>query len=131
MSEAPDKAVAGLEKLASDPAQHTKMARFRRLLPSIEKALSSGARRAAVLEVLAAEGLKLSPSMFNKYLTQARRAAPGSRKPPAQSAVRAAPPSPDATGDNEFGSHDPRAIDAIIKSPVDLNQLAKLTKGKK
>lgn len=137
MAPAPDKqadqaALARLDALASDTAKQPKAVRFRRLYDAIERALNNGIARHDVIQELTASGLELTPATFNKYLVAERKRSgritgSSSRSGPVQAAqVTTSPPEPSSTP--EFGSHDPRAIDAIINNPVDLEKLAKLGK---
>lgn len=135
---APDKfttdeaALKRLEALASDPAAVSKAAHFRRLYVGIEAALSKGVSYETVRNELKEVGLDLSPSTFKNYLLKERRRVghksdQNPQPPPATKAKAAATPPPAP----EYGSHDPRAIDAILNTPVDLEELARIgRKGK-
>ena len=138
MAPAPDKqadqaALARLDALASDTARQPKAVRFRRLYDAIERALNNGITRNDVIQELKASGLELTPATFNKYLVAERKRSgritgPNPRGGSQPQAAQAAASPPEPSPAPEFGSHDPRAIDAIINKPVDLEQLAKLGK---
>ena len=124
-------AIQRLAELATDASLPPKAARFRRLYPAIERALSNGIPHKAVVENLEGSGLVLTPKLFSKYLLLERRrratlgqAAPDSENPHAPGGTRAQAPSPVP----EYGAHDPRRLDAIINKPVNLDELAKLAK---
>lgn len=138
MASVPDKkvdqaALACLDALANDTAKQPKAVRFRRLYDAIERALNNGITRQDVIRELSASGLELTPATFNKYLVgeRKRNGRPIGRAPrgvvksgSTSSPIPLQAPSPEP----EYGSHDPRTIDAIINKSVDLEQLAKLAK---
>lgn len=62
----------GLLELIESDDQRTKMGRFADVYDLVERALTAGASRSAVIEKLAEAGLNLTPATFGSYLARSR-----------------------------------------------------------
>ncbi|MRK19068.1 hypothetical protein [Pseudomonas sp. JG-B] len=125
-----------LAQLASSEENRPKSARFRDVYSQVEDALAAGVSRASVLLVLKEGGLDLTLSTLDSYLRRCRNQAKekGVKKTRAILPQQASEPTREPSinkgseeeGDSESpGSHDPAALNKIIGSTVNLDQLAK------
>ena len=135
-----------LKALASDDTKRSKAARLRDVIDEVEATLAAGITRAAVVKMLAENGLEMSLATFNSELQKIRnkRGKPSvisglsnnqSITPTAQSANnpsvakscgKESEEDSDTTG---YGSNDPRTIDAIMRSTPDLEYYEKIAKN--
>lgn len=133
-----DKAVERLMALASRSKKRSKAAQLTDVIEAVETALAARVPRSEIIKDLAESGLELSLVYFDTALKRIRK----KRKAAASKSIDAAPmPSPAiqtkaaALGDSEekteYPAHDPRMIDQILGSTVDLDDLAKYAPKRK
>lgn len=146
----------GLRDLAKTSDRPTAKV-LRELLPEIEEALAAGVSRARIVEYLESKGLKVTVANLSVTLYRLRqertKAAPPAAMPaapamrpaptPASTASTSAPaglntPAPTPSTKPvapeekfEYGPHDPRRIDEILRNPPDMKYLQQLAKEKR
>ena len=127
-----------LNRLASNDEKRTQTARLRDLLEEIEATLASGVTRAAVVETLAKNGFNLPLGSFNSTLHRLRKkrnnnTVPVSKQVGQVKATSRIPKTEDEMDDPTpiSGTHNPSDLEAIIRTPVDLDALAKIGKKKR
>ncbi len=132
--------VEQLRTLASDDTKRSKAARLRDVIDEVEATLASGITRAEVVRRLSESGLEMALATFNSELQKIRNkrgrppAAPV--KPDNRPASRKDQPinNPAVAESNDdsepklVASHDPRDIDAIMRSTPDLEYYAKIAR---
>ncbi len=143
-----------LMALAADDTRRSKIARLTDIIEAIETVLSAGVRRSAVIDELADYGLKMTYHSFDSALRRIRKKRvkqsinpvntgdskslsdplikPGIKtiKPVTNRPVSVSD-STVSDGDSDasdYGSHDPRTIDAIMRSTPDLEYYAKIAR---
>ncbi|WP_107329150.1 hypothetical protein [Metapseudomonas otitidis] len=140
------KVVEDLQALAKQDSTRSKAARFRDVYAAVEEVLSAGVRQQAVVDVLANAGLEMTLGEFKTNLqrTRARAAkegnlprkkAPVAVAPPRAVAVQAATrPERSVAEEPEEQSELPKGgradLEEVMGRPVDLDQLAKISKRK-
>lgn len=136
-----------LKALASDDTKRSKAARLRDVIDEVEATLAAGITRAEVVKMLAENGLEMSLATFNSELQKVRNKrgkalvsqvmsnhqsiAKTARSDNTQSVVKT--DGNESNDDSEitagYGSHDPRSIDAIMRSTPDLEYYEKIAKN--
>lgn len=133
-----DKAVERLMALASRSKKRSKAAQLTDVIEAVETALAARVPRSEIIKDLAESGLDLSLVYFDTALKRIRK----KRKAAASKSNHAAPmPSPavqtkaaelgNSEEKTEYATHDPRMIDQILGSTVDLDDLAKYAPKRK
>lgn len=121
-----------LEEQTSRPTSR----RIAELLPEIEVALAQGFRRAQIVSALKTEGIDITPAMLSTYLHRLRKR-PATKTLPSESTSPSTPEAPSppevqATAgvvpNYQYGAHDPRRLDEVMRNRPDLKALAKLAK---
>jgi len=127
--------VERLRALATDDEKRSKTARLRDLIDDVEAALAAGVPRASVLEELNKHGLDMSLATFDTSLRRIRQKRSATLSmtekhpyPSLPTTQRIAAHNAKTT-DNQ--SHNPAALDEIIRDKPDLAALAKLAKRTK
>lgn len=127
-----------LKRLALDDGKRTQTARLGDLFEEIEAALASGVTRASIVETLAKNGFDLPLGSFNSTLHRLRKKRKGNTtavsKPVGQAkTANPIPKTEDGTDDPapSVGTHNPADLEAIFRTPVDLEALAKIGKKKR
>ena len=144
-----------LMELATDDTRRSKIARLTDIIDVVETVLSAGVRRSYVIDELAAYDLKMTYHSFDSALHRIRKkrgiqpSIPTTNNhsnalndPPKYPATQAVKPitnkpveesddteSEDYSDTTGYGSHDPRAIDAIMRSTPDLEYYAKIARN--
>jgi|GEM_PF-899683 len=132
--------VEQLRTLASDDAKRSKAARLRDVIDEVEATLAAGITRAEVVKKLSENGLEMALATFNSELQKIRK----KRGKPSVNSVKSNSrlvtktiqpvnkPSDTELDDDEepplVVSHDPRDIDAIMRSTPDLEYYAKIAR---
>ena len=132
--------VEQLRTLASDDAKRSKAARLRDVIDEVEATLAAGITRAEVVKKLSENGLEMALATFNSELQKIRK----KRGKPSVTSVKSnnqlvtktiqpvSKPSDTEPEDEEepplVVSHDPRDIDAIMRSTPDLEYYAKIAR---
>ena len=132
--------VEQLRTLASDDAKRSKAARLRDVIDEVEATLAAGITRAEVVKKLSENGLEMALATFNSELQKIRK----KRGKPSVTSVKSnnqlvtktiqpwSRPSDTEPDDDEepplVVSHDPRDIDAIMRSTPDLEYYAKIAR---
>ena len=140
--------------LAADDSRRSKVSRLEDIIEAIETVLSSGVRRSVVIDELAEYGLKMTYRSFDSALHKIRKnrvkpssspvntgdsnslsdplikpgiktIKPVTNKPVSMSDSTVSDGDSDAS---DYGSHDPRTIDAIMRSTPDLEYYAKIAR---
>jgi hypothetical protein len=144
-----------LLELAADDTKRSKIARLADVIDEVEAVLSAGVRRSHVIDELAAYGLRMTYHSFDSALCRIRKKRgmkssitatqnhsnalndppknpatktlkPTTYKPVEESSAVEVEDGSDASG---YGSHDPRAIDAIMRSTPDLEYYEKIARN--
>jgi hypothetical protein len=141
--------VEQLGVLASDDTKRSKAARLRDVIDEVEATLAAGITRSEVVKKLAENGLEMALATFNSELQKIRKKRGKPSVIPVksnnQSVTKKIQPTsiqPVIKSDSaeskdgskpadEYGSHDPRAIDAIMRSTPDLAKYERLYKESK
>jgi hypothetical protein len=121
-------------KARTDAAKPSHSQLVRDSLSAIESALAAGVTRAEIVEDLKASGAPMSIATLATYLARHRKAARDSAhklvqtpQPDTVAPSPSVPPlKPVPEGEPTYGAHDPRTLDAIMRSTPDLKALAKL-----
>lgn len=126
----PKNAREAIAALTQDYAKMSKSAIFRAHFEEIEKAIGCGVNQVAIVGALQKSGIDLPLATFKKYLYRERRRSKSSvPAPPFRSDGPLATKTTHAPEKSAFVRSDPRALDAIIHSTPDLDQLAKMRKA--
>jgi hypothetical protein len=131
-----DAFTASLERSA-DEHPPSKARRIAALLPQIAAALAEGSSRAHIVKALLAVGVEVTPNQLSNVMSRLRRQQPGTEGSAAVlapvpgitsvSTLAAAAARPVAgRAPSQFGSHDPRLLDEVMRSTPDMKALAKL-----
>jgi len=138
--------IAQLKALASDDTKRSKAARLREIIDEVEVTLATGITRAAVVKMLAENGLEMSLATFNSELQKIRNkrgknsvsqviqnnqsitqsAQSANNQSVANSVGKESENDSDTAG---YGSNDPRTIDAIMRSTPDLEYYEKIARN--
>jgi hypothetical protein len=131
-----DAFTASLERSAAEHPP-SKARRIAALLPQIAAALAAGTSRAHIVTALLAVGVEVTPNQLSNVMTRLRRQLPGAEcsaavpapvtgvtSVPTLAAAAAKPVT--GTAPSQFGSHDPRLLDEVMRSTPDMKALAKL-----
>ena len=132
--------VEQLRTLASDDAKRSKAARLRDVIDEVEATLAAGITRAEVVKKLSENGLEMALATFNSELQKIRKKRGKPSVNPVKSNSRLVtktiqpvnkPPEVELDDDEEpplVVSHDPKDIDAIMRSTPDLEYYAKIAR---
>ena len=129
--------VEQLRTLASDDAKRSKAARLRDVIDEVEATLAAGITRAEVVKKLSENGLEMALATFNSELQKIRkkRGKPSvisNNQLVTKTIQPVSKPSDTEPDDDEepplVVSHDPRDIDAIMRSTPDLEYYAKIAR---
>ena len=135
--------VEQLSVLASDDTKRSKAARLRDIIDEVEATLATGITRAEVVKKLSENGLEMALATFNAELQKIRKKKGKLSVTPVKSNNQSItktiqpiskPPVVELEDDSEpplVVSHDPRDIDAIMRSTPDLEYYARVYRESK
>lgn len=120
-------AKADLEKALQGVEPVTKAAQVREVMPIIERQLKSGVRQQAILDVLKAQGIELTPATFKSYLARYRKTNKTEGKAPSAPRETVAQQAPTIPSEPESVSYDKEPdTDLTPPSPVGPGELGRV-----
>lgn len=124
--------------LASRSKKRSKAAQLEGVVEAVEAALAAGVPRSEIIKDLAESGLDLSLAYFDTALKRIRKKRKTAKRKSTQAASMPYPATQTKATDSEnseekteYPAHDPRMIDQILGSTVDLDDLAKYAPKRK
>ncbi len=124
--------------LASRSKKRSKAAQLTDVIEAVETALAARVPRSEIIKDLAESGLELSLVYFDTALKRIRKKRKTAKSKSIQAASMPYPATQTKAADSEnseekteYPAHDPRMIDQILGSTVDLDNLAKYAPKRK